>query len=269
MFCGSTRSTVRNTPSRTSAASIITTNHKSDGIFLPADDRRHFVAWSDLDKSDFTDDYWKEFWQWYGRGGLDVVAHYLANLDLTDFNPKAPPPKTEAFYEIVNASRTPEDAELADALDELGWPSVVTITAVILASKQSDFIDYLKDRKNSRKHPAPVRGLRLYAGPQSGCQGRPVEAARPPPGDLRPQQPQFYGPPRARPNASRPVSHVSEVSDFRCTGFSVGSIPQNACARGEGKTVQPKSLTSLISLTSAADGHTSRTRHNRAIRRGR
>jgi Family of unknown function (DUF5906)/Primase C terminal 2 (PriCT-2) len=26
---------------------IITTNHKSDGIYLPADDRRHFVAWSD------------------------------------------------------------------------------------------------------------------------------------------------------------------------------------------------------------------------------
>jgi hypothetical protein len=121
------RSTVRNIRFRTSAAVIITTNHKSDGIFLPADDRRHFVAWSDLDKSDFTDDYWKEFWQWYGQGGLDVVAHYLANLDLTAFNPKAPPPKTEAFHEIVNASRTPEDAELADALDELGWPNVVTI----------------------------------------------------------------------------------------------------------------------------------------------
>ena len=29
---------------------IITTNHKADGIYLPADDRRHFVAWSDLSK---------------------------------------------------------------------------------------------------------------------------------------------------------------------------------------------------------------------------
>ena len=29
---------------------IITTNHKADGIFLPADDRRHFVAWSALSK---------------------------------------------------------------------------------------------------------------------------------------------------------------------------------------------------------------------------
>ncbi len=30
---------------------IITSNHKSDGIYLPADDRRHFVAWSPLSKS--------------------------------------------------------------------------------------------------------------------------------------------------------------------------------------------------------------------------
>ena len=29
---------------------IITTNHKTDGIYLPADDRRHFVAWSAADE---------------------------------------------------------------------------------------------------------------------------------------------------------------------------------------------------------------------------
>ncbi len=37
---------------------IITTNHKTDGIYLPPDDRRHFVAWSDLTKEDFPDGYW-------------------------------------------------------------------------------------------------------------------------------------------------------------------------------------------------------------------
>ena len=41
---------------------IITTNHKADGIFLPPDDRRHFVAWSDLAKEDFSDDYWSNLW---------------------------------------------------------------------------------------------------------------------------------------------------------------------------------------------------------------
>ena len=33
---------------------LITTNHKTDGIYLPADDRRHYVAWSNLTKDDFS-----------------------------------------------------------------------------------------------------------------------------------------------------------------------------------------------------------------------
>ena len=39
---------------------IITTNHKTDGIFLPADDRRHYVAWSGRTKDDpeFQNGYW-------------------------------------------------------------------------------------------------------------------------------------------------------------------------------------------------------------------
>ena len=37
---------------------IITTNYKSDGIFLPADDRRHFVAWTNLTEKDFVKGYW-------------------------------------------------------------------------------------------------------------------------------------------------------------------------------------------------------------------
>jgi Family of unknown function (DUF5906) len=57
---------------------IITTNHKADGIFLPADDRRHFVAWCDLTKDDFTPAYWKELWGWYENGGYGHVAAYLA-----------------------------------------------------------------------------------------------------------------------------------------------------------------------------------------------
>ena len=35
---------------------------------------------------------------------------------MTGFNAKAPPPKTAAFLEIVDANRAPEDSELMDAL---------------------------------------------------------------------------------------------------------------------------------------------------------
>ncbi len=77
----------------------------------------------------------------------------MQNLDLADFNPKAPPPQTSAFFEIVNASRTPEDAEFADALDVLAWPDAVTIDGHHRGDHASDFVDYLKDRRNSRRIP--------------------------------------------------------------------------------------------------------------------
>jgi hypothetical protein len=41
---------------------IITTNHKADGVYLPSDDRRHYVAWSDLTKDDFPETYWNGLW---------------------------------------------------------------------------------------------------------------------------------------------------------------------------------------------------------------
>ena len=76
---------------------IITTNHKTDGIYLPADDRRHFVAWSPLTKDDFAPDFWKTFWYWYEHGGYEHVAAWLDEYDLTTFDCKAPPPKTAAL----------------------------------------------------------------------------------------------------------------------------------------------------------------------------
>lgn len=131
---------------------IITTNHKTDGIYLPADDRRHYVAWSPVGREAFEDSYWSELWGWYETGGLGHVAAYLRDLDLSDFNPKAPPPKTAAFWDIVNANATPEDAELADALDTLGRPAATTIAAIAAAAAE-DFRLYLSDRRNSRRIP--------------------------------------------------------------------------------------------------------------------
>jgi hypothetical protein len=52
---------------------------------------------------------------------------HLNNLDISGFDPKAPPPKTPAFWDIVNANIAPEDAEIADAIDALGNPDALTI----------------------------------------------------------------------------------------------------------------------------------------------
>jgi Family of unknown function (DUF5906) len=131
---------------------LITTNHKSDGIYLPADDRRHHVAWSGRSKEDFSPAYWNQLWGYYNSGGCSHVAAYLAEFDLTEFDPKAPPPKTEAFWDIVNANTAPEDAELADLLDRLNGPEAATIDQ-LTASATGDIGLWLMERKNRRAIP--------------------------------------------------------------------------------------------------------------------
>lgn len=131
---------------------VMTTNHKTAGLYLPADDRRHYVAWSSLTKEEFSQDYWQKLWKWYADGGVRHVAAYLAEVDLSKFDPKAPPPQTPAFFDIVDANRSPEDAELADALDKLGNPDAITLST-IATKVGGEFAVWLRDRRNRRLIP--------------------------------------------------------------------------------------------------------------------
>jgi hypothetical protein len=142
---------------------VIYTTNKKDSLYLPANDRRHYVAWSTLTEDDFTPQYWINLWQWYDEGGDRHVAAYLSGLDLSDFNPKAPPPKTDVFWQIVNANRTPENTELATVLDRMGNPQAVTLAQVAeeasvfqrgsTAALDGDFYTWFTDRKNRRVIP--------------------------------------------------------------------------------------------------------------------
>jgi hypothetical protein len=70
--------------------------------------------------------------------------------------PRRLPPKTGAFWEIANANRAPVDAELADVLDGLGQPDVVTLDQVISRASvlQPVFAEWLRDSKaNARRIP--------------------------------------------------------------------------------------------------------------------
>lgn len=166
---------------------VITTNHKTDGIYLPADDRRHYVAWSDLTKDDerFQDGYWKDLWGWYEEGSVRHVTAYLLERDLNDFDAKAPPPKTAAFWEIADANRPPEEPELADALDVLKNPDAVTLEMLRDASR-GDFSDWICDRKNRRIIPhrleksgyVPVRNPDATDGLWKNQSGRQVAYAK-------------------------------------------------------------------------------------------
>lgn len=134
---------------------IITTNHKTDGIFLLADDRRHYVAWSDLTKEEFEDGYWKQLWNWYSEGGIGHVTAFLRERDISGFDAKAPPAKTEAFWAIVNANRPAEESEMADVLDLLGNPNAITLDRLRAKATEisGSFYEWLCERRNRKAIP--------------------------------------------------------------------------------------------------------------------
>lgn len=172
---------------------VYTTNNKTTGLYLPAEDRRHLVDWSEKIKDEFDEAYWDNFWHRYiCEGGYGHVAAFLMERDLSRFNPKAPPRKTNAFWSIVDANRSPEEGELADALDALAatldkdkhkqpqemspdkWPDAVTVMDIRRCAN-GDLQEWLYDRNNRRRNSPPHGKDRLRASTQSRRPGRRVE----------------------------------------------------------------------------------------------
>jgi len=146
------------------AGFIITSNH-DDALYLPEDDRRNAVSRSECTRADFSPEYFDELYHWYyDEGGINHVVAYLQQYDLSNFNPKLAPPKTEAFWRVVGVDRGLEHNELADAIDavavELGHqrdangniepPDALTLAMV---SAKAPSAEWLTDRKKSRTIP--------------------------------------------------------------------------------------------------------------------
>ncbi len=148
---------------------VITTNRK-DALHLEPDDRRHLVAWSTAEKSNFPPEYWTRLYCWFDTGGNEAVLAWLLARDLSGFDPKAPPPKTSAFWEIVRSAISGEALAMRDALEAMAWPDAVTIP-MIKDVAPADFAAWLTDRKNSRAMPHRFTdcGYETSANPDSEC----------------------------------------------------------------------------------------------------
>jgi hypothetical protein len=130
---------------------VIITSNRKDSFHLPEDDRRHYVAWTDITQADFAAGYWDAIYKWYeNEGGYSNVAAYLTKLDISTFNPKQPPVKTPAFWDIVQANRAPENNDLADVIEKLGNPDALALI-MIKHGADHDFREWLDDRRNSRQ----------------------------------------------------------------------------------------------------------------------
>ena len=154
--CASMRRTSASTPSRTSAASSSPPTTRPTASICPPTTAAISSPGPTSTRPTSPTAYWNELWDWYDNGGCRGRRPLPRNLDLSGFNPKAPPPKTEAFWEIVNASRSPEDAELADALDVIGWPDAVTIATIINGGHAVRLRRLAEGPQEQPQDPAPL-----------------------------------------------------------------------------------------------------------------
>jgi hypothetical protein len=58
----------------------------------------------------------------------------------------------------VSAHTPPENAEIADILDALDWPGIVTLHRIANNARDEDFATWLKDRRNRRQIPHRMEG---------------------------------------------------------------------------------------------------------------
>jgi len=83
-------------------------------LSLSADDRRWMVLWSEagiLPQQDA-----RTLWQWYQAGGLDRVAHWLRQRDVSNFSPGDRPPVTDAKTVMLEGGLSAGEALLAEAM---------------------------------------------------------------------------------------------------------------------------------------------------------
>jgi hypothetical protein len=156
-----------------SRAGFITTTNHDDALYMPSDDRRNAIAKSDRTDEDFILGYFDIFFRWlYHEHGINHVAALLQHYDLSNFNPKLAPPKTEAFWSMVSVDRGPDYGELADAIEALGEqlgkklgkkpdahgnyepPEALTINLLLAIAPT---LEWLTDRKTSRATSHRIR----------------------------------------------------------------------------------------------------------------
>jgi hypothetical protein len=142
---------------------VVTTNYR-DALYLPADDRRHHVGFSERLTAEYPPQFWTSFWTWYKQDdGFKHVAAYLYQYDLSHFDPHAPPPKTPAFWYMVGADRSEGFSELMNAITDLGEPvpgdpkapntppEALTITQLVQKAPGLDWLQDLRTRRTVRK----------------------------------------------------------------------------------------------------------------------
>lgn len=93
---------------------VVAFSNERMAITIPSNDRRWFVIWSDAPRMD--DDASARLWAWYKAGGLASVACWLAQRDVSAFNPGATPMMTEAKAIMVETGMSGAESFLVEMM---------------------------------------------------------------------------------------------------------------------------------------------------------
>lgn len=134
---------------------IITTNHLTNGIFIPQDDRRYDVIdCATMEDMSLTSEslkrqYFEDLWHWFlHEQGANHVASFLHARDISKFNASNGQRKTLA-HKMVAANGSVADIWLDDILDSYNYPDFI----------RSDYI-IQKATENGEKREEIIRKIR-------------------------------------------------------------------------------------------------------------
>jgi hypothetical protein len=115
-----------------------TTNHERKALHLTEDERRYYFAWSSLRKEDLGDHvaFFQSFHDWLDNGGVADVYEYLLTVDLSEYNPKAPPRLTQAALTVIADGVDVDRDELRKLLDEMNMNGVTIPMLIDEAQRQ-------------------------------------------------------------------------------------------------------------------------------------
>ncbi len=149
---------IREHPITNAVLPILTTNHLTDGLFIPPEDRRVYLAWSRAQPTKFSKEFWDAYFLRLKGGDDEHVAAFLQARDLSKFSPGEPPIKTEAWKQAVAANRAPADAELSDLLDAMADDWAFETGELGCARPFAVTLDQM------HRHPRATHALRLLFG---------------------------------------------------------------------------------------------------------